>query len=1258
MKKFLKISGIGILSVLFVLYLAFLFILPSRIDLNKYKPDLQKLVKDNTGLAVDFDNAKVITSPFLEAGVKVDNISVTLPDKSELFSAESFKGKVFLPELLWLTVRVSCAEVEKPELNVEIIDSSKYKVAKVYEDLVNKKREQRRLNPPEALTEEKTQLPIDLSSIKLIIPALKLNNYNATIDDVKAGHKLTLKGEQIKAGYFNGKKAKLKTKSEFLSDDKTNITADLDITTFIPAFKMQPQEDNDDEIFELPFVNPVTEFRNYDLKSDISSKINIKTKGKNNRLWAKGFLNIENTTVKLAGLQLPDSYFKLKANGYNADVDTNFYVTDTEHMNFLGKIGYGKKPFLDCSLKSTQIHFNNLLKIAKAYLDTIHIKNDIDSMSASGYLYSNFNLKTDYDNITSNGKFIIRGGKINDSRIGLLFDDMNANLLFDDNMVNVEKTHILINKRPLDIAGVVDSNSNTKLNLTADKIPLTGLYLAFAPKEIKNAYKLSSGFLTADAKMRGTIKNSSSILRAKLEDLKLTDTAGKFVLNNNKANFGIANADGVIRGKFQNEGFKFTLPALKSVIKNDLLVANLDNKNINVEKSVIKINKKSNITVSGLVKKYLTDADAKFRADGSLAASDVQMFLSAAAPYAEAIGSIPVKAEFSSHGQKMKLISQLQTDFNSYITPVKIKELEGRPVLFQLIAVKNGNIAKIYRSGLFLRRAGAKFADKLHSNMSGNKEIIALRAVAINLDTKPFLSLFKIDIPKSLNGSICIFPKSKFNVSGNVYAYGNLNSPKINGNINIRNLVIPEIYTTVRDSAIALTTNVVKAVISDIDANGSDFNIKMLSSWKQLAQLKIADVKINSKLIDVDKITKVSDALVKSLPKAQTSGSSASSGGTSDIPVEIAGGNINLRKITTGNIVVNNTTGKISLYKNVLYLNKLKTSPLGGKVTGDAAMNLITTELNAKLTGKDFDINKMLVDVMNMKDTLSGKMNFITDITMKGLTTEEQMKSLKGFLDFDVKDGQLGPFGKFENFLMAENIRNNAFFSSAIGSVITKIVTFDTSRFNNLYGHLTFKDGTADIAPIKSQGKVMSMYIAGKVGLLDNSADLKVRGKLASAFSDSLGPLANINPVNLIKNTPGLNIVLAKTFSIFCQAVSQEEMNAIPELGEGKSDEYATKFQIVLRGDTRKPLKMIKSFKWLALNSDIEAAQGFVDTIPVPEAGEENLSVEELIQKRAQEAAAAQEQAKVEAAQAAEAKTFKGKLKKLFKKNKTKSEND
>ena len=78
---------------------------------------------------------------------------------------------------------------------------------------------------------------------------------------------------------------------------------------------------------------------------------------------------------------------------------------------------------------------------------------------------------------------------------------------------------------------------------------------------------------------------------------------------------------------------------------------------------------------------------------------------------------------------------------------------------------------------------------------------------------------------------------------------------------------------------------------------------------------------------------------------------------------------------------------------------------------------------------------------------------------------------------------------------------------------------------------------------------------------------------------------------------------------------------------------------------------MIKSFKWLALDSEIQSAKEFVDTLPTPEAGEENLSVEELVQLReqqAQEKAAIQAQNKAEA----EAKRPLNRLKNAIKKDK------
>ena len=1219
MNKFWKITGYTALSFILCLYLVFLLVLPHVVDLNNYKPQLQQLVKDNAGVTVDFDSVNLITSPLLEAGIKAKNLKVKLPDDSVFFSADSVRTKLFLPSLLKMSVRVSAFDVESPNLNVEIMDGQKFKAAKVYEDIINKQREERRLNPPKFMAEDVDSLPFDVSKIKIFIPSVKLNNYKVVIDDTKSSHKLTLKGEMLKFGYFNGKVAKLKTDAKFLSDEDTNITANIDINTFLPEFpKAQVEEDNE-AVFALPFVNPVEVYRDYNLKSDISTKLKIRQNKKNKKIWAKGFFNIDNTTVTLSGLELPKSYFKVAAHGYRSEVDSNLFVTDSEYLNFTGKFNYGKKHSAEVALKSTKVHFSNILTILKAYLDTIHVKNDIAQMSASGYLFSNFRFKTDFQDLKSDGKFIIRDGNIFDKSIGLLFNNINANFLFDDNIFEVKNTHVLINKQPLDISGKIDSDSIANINITANKIPLPGLYLAFAPKEVKNAYDLKSGFLSLNVKVRGEIKEILALCKADLEDFIFNDRAGTFVISNKLARFGVLNYSGEVRGKFKNRGFRVDIPATRSVIADEILVADIDSKNIVIRDSDIRLNKNSLLTLNGQLLNYISTPQFKANLKGSLADSDLKILAGdAVAPFLDSKGAVPVKAEMEAKGDKVKAVVQMLSSANSYITPVRIDEIIGKQLLVQLLVEKNDDVVKVYKSGLYLRKPSAPFRDNLALNLLNAREIVRVRAMISNLSTNPFINLFKVTVKDDLNGSICVFPQSKFIFGGKLHLFGYLDALKIDGNFYVRNLRIPELMTTVRDINAHLGTRDVRVNIRDVISNGSDFNINILSNWNLLSNSRLADVRVNSRLIDVDKLMQVSEAAMKALPSANTASSSPA-----DIPVEILRGSINLRRIVTGNIVADNTTGRISLFKNIFYLNDLRTLTMKGNVIGDVSMNLVTTELNAKLSGRNFDVEKILLDVMDMKDTLSGDLNFIADISLKGVTMEEQMKTLKGFADFNIKDGQLGPFGKFENFLMAENIRENAFFSSTIGSVITNIVTIDTSHFNSLFGHLTFKDGFAEVFPIKSQGDVMSMYIAGKVGLIDNSADLKLRGKLASAFSDHLGPLANINPVNLIKNTPGLNVVAAKSFSIFCEAVSEEEMKAIPELDERKSDDYATKFQIILHGDTRKPLKMIKSFKWLALNSEIESAQNFVDTIPVPQAGEENLSVEELIKLRAEQAAAA-----------------------------------
>ena len=88
---------------------------------------------------------------------------------------------------------------------------------------------------------------------------------------------------------------------------------------------------------------------------------------------------------------------------------------------------------------------------------------------------------------------------------------------------------------------------------------------------------------------------------------------------------------------------------------------------------------------------------------------------------------------------------------------------------------------------------------------------------------------------------------------------------------------------------------------------------------------------------------------------------------------------------------------------------------------------------------------------------------------------------------------------------------------------------------------------------------------------------------------------------------------MGKIFFLFTEVVTETEFAQIPALTKDIDDNNATKFQVVVRGDVAKPLTLVKSFKWLALQSDIDKAQSHVSLVPsntkIPE---EYLNIPEL----------------------------------------------
>ena len=377
--------------------------------------------------------------------------------------------------------------------------------------------------------------------------------------------------------------------------------------------------------------------------------------------------------------------------------------------------------------------------------------------------------------------------------------------------------------------------------------------------------------------------------------------------------------------------------------------------------------------------------------------------------------------------------------------------------------------------------------------------------------------------------------------------------------------------------------------------------------------MNISGLNVTSDSINLEKLLKVVDLAMKYVPQAP-----AGKGGqaqSSDIPVAVQSGTINMRRIQTGNIIVTNTTSRMALRQNILGLRGLRTNVFKGRVNGDIFVDLVKTLVNVDLKGEGINVAKAMLDAAGMKDMLSGTAQFDARLSIDGTakTPQEQMQGINGDINFTVTDGQFGPFGKIENLIIAENIRNSQFFQTALGGIINSLTSIDTTHFSLLTGHLNMDGGICHIDPITSLGNTLTLHIFGDFDVVRNYADMKVRAKMSSIISKVLGPLNAINPVNLMNSAASMNVVTAKAFSLFCEVVPEAELATLPAFENSYVDSGAAKFQLKVRGDAAKPLTLVKSFKWLSSKTEYDEAVEFVNSLPEEIEGSTATNIEEAI---------------------------------------------
>lgn len=1149
---------------------------------------------------VNFENAKILTTPLLAIGLKADNLSVNLPDGSLLIGADGFKTRLSLPHLLTLGVKVSCAEINSPVINLEIKDGKQYKIVTLIESILNDGDDtiEQKLLKADAQAEAKaTNAPLP---IRINIPAVVVNNYKARIDDLKSNHSLTLFGEQLILGY-NGNSFKVKTNAKLLSDDVENINANINLNCFIPTATKLDKEDDPQEIIDIPFINPVLLYRNYDIKANID--MDMKVRQRRNTLVSKGYFNIDDATLKLADVQLPKSFAHIVTRGTKVGIDTNILLKENQAISFDGFIKYGKRAFADLIIKSDKIYFNDVIVLTKALLDSLHIKNDLNLFVGKGYVIADTQFKTNFKSLKSAGSVLVRDAGITNKKYNLNFMDFNSTVDLNNNTLAIKDTSANINGSDIKISGTINEKSVADINLYLERLPLAPLFKSFAPADIKKCCTVTDGKLFADIKVQGALKNAISTIKLGLEDFALTENSANIKITNKSFVGDFINNTKTTTGTLTNNDFKIVIPQTTSIIKNDNAVVNIEEKDVIINPSIVKINETSTITLSGLVKNYLSKPEFDIVADGKLDSIGVkQLGGSMAAPFIDAKGVIPVKVAINGDAKKQTLSLVSDANVNNYLTPLHFTRLAGKNTTIKSTIDFKQNHLKIKDTGLYIKTEtpDEKNPEKIITTFD---EVAGVEGTIVGLNSTPHINLLKIKLDGDLSGSVQGLPNSIFVANGHLFSYGNLAAPRFKGNFNIKDVNIPSLYIALKNLGLDFKGDEMIAKFEDLNLNGSNLQVKAILSLLPASNIIIKNLDVFSNNIDVDKVMKVSEEAMKLVPAVPST--TVTNSQPADIPVEIKDGKLDIKYAKTGGIIATNLTADMLMKNNVFFVNKLKTDAFEGQLFGDVSMNLVSTLITANVYGSGFDAEKALLGLANMKDTLTGTATFDADVSLKGVTYEEQMKTLNGKVNFTLEDGKLGPFARLENLILAENIRESEFFQTTIGVIINNLLSVNTSHYDVLTGHIDLADGVATLSPINSRGDVMCLNIEGVFDILANTTDLKLRGRLASMVSDALGPLALLNPINMAKSSTGssiMNVATLGLFSLFCETVTQEEMDAVPAFSGDANDYNATKFQVIVRGDVAKPLTLVKSFKWMALESDMLKAKTQVQALAAEQA--------------------------------------------------------
>lgn len=1159
MKKFLKIFSITLITLISVLYLAFLFVLPNCVDLNKYEPQIKKAIFDSTGFVVNTENIKLSTGWNFSAGLKAGRIDILYPNNEKFFQLNNADVKLSLIPLLTKNIIIDSVSADNVILRMKIEKDGSFYIEQFLKKDENK----------ENAEVVSTELPFGLK-FSDIMPIINVKKYSISLIESQTNKFYTLTGNNFKISHFVlNEKIKISAIGKVLLEKEEHINYDINLfSKVMPTFEPSENATNSQEKIDILYY--LKALKTINLMANI--KADLKLSGDINDIKTDGTLDITGLSLKVKGSQLPQSYIKMSFSGNKISIDSNLNTSKTENINVHGYYKYGKSQYIDLTTKSDKISLSNMFDIVSSFLPIFGM-NDIKGISANGTLRANFNIQSDFKKINSSGYLKVDNANIFYNLFNIAVKNINSDIDFSRNQIEIRKASAYVNGAPISLSGAINTNAYANLNLKADRLSLKGLMATFGMLNVLKDNDIISGIITIDGKLKGNLSKTKPQINVLLEGINLYNKPMKtrIILSKGVSDITLTK-DNKINGNILVTALKvksadfgnYSLPSTK---------LSFDDKNFYIKPSAIFFNN-SKIDFKGKISNYADNKNNNVDIEvyGLIWAKDLKTLVPKEfRKDISSSGKIPMIVKVKGNLDSQTITAQALANANNYISYGTIKSLLNKTTLVNASMYLTKNGLKINDISLNALNSNKGLTENFISNLSGSTRIASVIGEVSNLQNKyPYINNLKVSMPNSLIISIPSLKESKIQVFGNLNIYGSSKNPFIIGQISIPKATFPSLKTNTKNLNVNISKNTINVTCPYFTVYDSNMGFSTVIDNNFNHGIRIKSMNLDAQRINLDTLL----VALSSLPQN-------SIGQGTDLGVTLSSGKGKIGVFSLGGLRASDVTSNFVISDNALKLNNIVGYAYGGKIAGNASYNIVFGNLKLNMQGRGLSSEPALRDFTGLGNLINGTLDFdANNIKLIAGSETQMMQSLRGNTTFIVSNGQMGTLGKLENLLYAQNILGNNLLKNSLGSISKAVSIKKTGDFKYIKGKMTFSGGWANIQSVQTSGPAMSLYLTGSYNLLNNNIKATMLGRVSNDVVEVLGPVGEFSFSKLLSYMPKFGSITAGLVNQMTTNPYAENLSMLPALTPNQNN-HTKEFKVILNGSVDST-KAIKSFKWLS----------------------------------------------------------------------------